>query len=165
MRQQQRYDPYEASALFADGMAMRTPPAGTVSRAPTDTAPAVATGMERGAPVTEIPLAVTPELLALGRHQFDIYCAVCHGADGSGRSLVAENMHGNRPPALLTPEMAARTPGQLFEVISAGRGRMPSYAWALPPTDRWAVIAYLQALRQARRPAGAPAAAAASGPP
>ena len=149
MRQQQRYDPYEGSALFADGMAMRTPPAGTVPREPRDSPPGVATGVAHGAPVHGVPIAVTPELLAAGRHHFDIYCAVCHGADGSGQSPMAENMPGTPPPSLLTAQVATRPAGELFAVISAGKGRMPSYAWALPPADRWAVIAYLRTLQPA----------------
>jgi mono/diheme cytochrome c family protein len=153
MRQQQRLDPYEASTLFADGMAMRTPPVGTVPRESSAASPAIATGVDRGAPVREIPLAVTPELVALGRHQFDIYCAVCHGADGSGRSVMAENMPGGPPPSLLAPEVAARPAGHLFAMISRGQKRMPSYAWALSPLDRWGVIAYLRTLQRARSPA------------
>jgi mono/diheme cytochrome c family protein len=157
MRQQQRLDPYEASTLFADGMAMRTPPAGTVPHESSAASPAIATGVDRGAPVREIPLAITPELLASGQHHFDIYCAVCHGADGAGRSVMAENMPGGPPPSLLTPEVAADPAGHLFAVISDGQKRMPSYGWALPPADRWAVVAYLRALQRARSPTAATA--------
>ena len=154
MRRQQRYGPYEASALFSDGMAMRTPPEGTVAHEGREQTSAVTTGLEGGAPVARIPLAVTPELLAAGLHQFEIHCAVCHGRDGSGRSIMADNMPGGPPPSLLTPQVVSRPAGELFALISAGRGRMPALAWALPPTHRWAVIAYVRTL--------APAAAGAS---
>jgi mono/diheme cytochrome c family protein len=130
MRQQQRADAYEASTFFSDGKVMRTPPAGTVAHDGQETSPP----------------APTPAVLAAGRHHFEIHCAVCHGADGSGRSLMAENMYGSRPPSLLTPAVASQPAGALFELISAGKNRMPSFAWVLPPADRWAVVAYLRTL-------------------
>jgi mono/diheme cytochrome c family protein len=156
MRQQQRYDPYEGSALFADGMAMRAPPAGTVARELRDVPSAVATGLQDGAPVQQLPVAVTPGLLAAGQRAFEVYCDVCHGADGSGRSIMADNMPGPRPPSLVSPEVAAYPPGQLFAVISGGKARMPAFSWALPPSDRWAVIAYIRTVVQTAPAAPAP---------
>jgi mono/diheme cytochrome c family protein len=155
MRQQQRYDPYEASRYFSDGMASRTPPSGTVAYEEGAASSAFATGREHGIPVRQVPAPVTAELLASGARQFAIHCAVCHGADGSGRSLMAENMYGSRPPSLLTPAVAAQPAGALFELISAGKNRMPSFAWALPPADRWAVVAYVRTLSSAQTPAAA----------
>jgi mono/diheme cytochrome c family protein len=74
---------------------------------------------------------------------------------------MAENMPGGPPPSLLAPDAAAQPSGDVFAVISAGKKRMPSYAWALPAAERWAVIAYLRALQRAH-PAAAPSAAGAS---
>ncbi|MBX5480494.1 MAG: cytochrome c [Myxococcaceae bacterium] len=42
-------------------------------------------------------------------------------------------------------------PGFVFSVISEGYGLMPSYAPELSVTDRWAVVAYLEALRLSQR--------------
>jgi mono/diheme cytochrome c family protein len=95
-----------------------------------------------------IPLPVTAELLALGRSRFRIYCAACHGTGGYGGSIVAANMMGRRPPSLRTPAMAAFPAGFVFEVISRGLGRMPSYAAELPVDQRWAVVAYLKQLQR-----------------
>lgn len=148
MRQQQRTDPYEASAVFSDGMAMRVPPTATVPRDARDMPAAVATGLEGGAPVRDIPIPVTPGLVVLGQHHFEIFCAVCHGADGSGGAVMAANMPGKRPPSLLTPTAAAYPAGYLYDVISRGRNRMPAYDWAVPPAERWAVIAYVRALQR-----------------
>ena len=137
MRQQQRYDVYQASPVFSDGKVMQTPPRGTVPRE-------AATG-GGGVPFT-------PAVLQQGRGRFEIYCAVCHGAGGFGGSIVASNMDPPRPPSLRTPAMRARPPAYFFSVISKGLGRMPSYAFALSVEQRWAVVTYLRTL-QAPHPA------------
>ena len=148
MRQQQRYDDYGESRFFRDGMAMRTPPAGTISREELDLGEAATTGKTNGAYVARVPIAITPDLLVEGAQSFGIYCAVCHGEDASGRSVVGSNMRPVHPPSLLTSSAGSLSPGELFEVITGGRGRMPAYAWAIPPAERWAVIAYLARLKE-----------------
>ena len=149
MRQQQRYDPFEASAVFPDGSAMQSPPPGTVAREAVAGPSSVTAGTQGGGFVGGVPLPITPELLAEGRGRFAIYCAVCHGAGGFGGSIVAANMGARRPPSLRTAELRARPAGYVFSVVTQGKGRMPSYAWALSVRQRWAVVAYLGALQAA----------------
>ncbi len=43
-------------------------------------------------------------------------------------------------------EALPHPPGFYFAVITEGYGLMPSYADALKPSERWAVVAYLRAL-------------------
>ncbi len=154
MSEQPRYDVYEASRFFRDSMAMRLPPPGTVSR------DAVleqlkATGRSAaGGYLDSVPVPVTPELLQQGRSRFEIFCAVCHGAGGYGGSVVAANLTERRPPSLRSPMVSARPPGFVFEVISRGLGRMPSYAAQLPVDQRWAVVAYVRQLQS--RPVAGP---------
>src|SRR3954470_14493766 len=107
MSEQPRYDVYEASRFFWNGMTMQVPPAGTVARdAVLDRA--LATGRSAsGAYLTKLPLAVTPELLALGRSRFRIFCGACHGAGGYGGSVVAANLGERRPPSLRSPAVRA----------------------------------------------------------
>jgi hypothetical protein len=52
---------------------------------------------------------------------------------------------------LHSPEIKAVPPGDIFEAITQGYGMMPSYRAQLPPQDRWAVVAYLQALWLSQR--------------
>jgi mono/diheme cytochrome c family protein len=135
MRLQQRANPYGASDAFGDGMAMRLPPSGAVT-------------FDRGATAQEPP-AETDALIARGAKAYRVHCAVCHGDDGSGQSVMTMNMPVVPPPSLLTPRVAAQRPGDLFVVVSAGRNRMPAYGWALSTTDRWAVVAYVRSLQPA----------------
>jgi mono/diheme cytochrome c family protein len=147
MRDQPRANSYAASSVFADGMVMRAPPAGTVAREAT-LDPATATGRDAaGRYVTDVPIAVTPALLATGRSRFRIFCGACHGPGGFGGSIVAENMVARRPPSLRAGAAAVLPAGMLYEVIRGGFGRMPSYAGELTVPERWAVVAYALSIR------------------
>jgi len=107
--------------------------------------------MRAGQPVTVVPLAVTAELLELGRQRFSVFCAVCHGAGGFGGSIVAANMGQPRPPSLRSAIVRARPPGTIFYIATHGIGRMPSYAPQLNTRERWAVVAYLEQLQRESR--------------
>lgn len=148
MRQQQKYELYGASGIFPDGKAMQAPPAGTVARAATLQDGATDA---QGAPVAEVPFAVTPELLAVGDDRFAIHCAVCHGVAGHGGSIVAANMGPPRPPSLHEPSARGRSAGALHQIVVQGIGRMPPYAAALSARERWAVVAWVQHLQRVPR--------------
>ena len=40
--------------------------------------------------------------------------------------------------------------GEIFEVITKGRGRMGAYGGAIPVADRWAIIAHVRVLQAAQ---------------
>lgn len=144
---QPRYEPYGASAFFPDGRAMRAPPEGTVPHEG-DVASLAPEAGAGGATGGTIPVPVTAALLAVGRARFGIYCAVCHGERGDGRSVVGSNMTECPPPSLLALPIRALTPATLHAVIVNGFGRMPSYAAELTPTERWAVVVYVRELQR-----------------
>jgi len=150
MRTQQRYDSYAASEFFPDSMTMRTPPVGTLSREEAELGDSVVSGKRAGAALAKIPVSITPELVRIGLTDFNVYCATCHGERASGGGLVGSNLKPP-PPALNTDDVRAISDGELFETITKGRDRMPAYGWALPPVERWAVIAYLRSLPRAAR--------------
>jgi len=129
MRQQQRADPYGQSAVFSNAMVMRAPPEGTI---PMD---------------QEITASRSGDLLARGEHEFQIFCAVCHGADGSGNSIMAANMP-DTTPSLLAGQAIERSDSELFDLLSHGRNGMPAFDWAMPTMDRQAVVAYVRMLQQ-----------------
>lgn len=141
---QDRFQVWQRCAFFADGRAMRTPPAGTLPR---DATPGGA-GVSGGAYLAQIPLPVTRPFLLEGKDRFEIYCAPCHGLLGDGSSVVAANMNLRRPPALVGPLAGELPPGRIYQVIDEGYGLMRSYAEDLTaPEERWAVVAYLRALQ------------------
>jgi mono/diheme cytochrome c family protein len=141
----QRYDAYQASEFYPDGLAMRHPPAGTVPfRSAVD--PVLATGLgPDGRPTGVLPVAITAASLARGRLKFDVHCAVCHGVLGDGESQVAMNMALRRPPSL--HDRRGLSDGEIFRIITGGYGLMPSYAAEISIEDRWSVVAYVRALQ------------------
>lgn len=147
MIDQPRFTSYEACEVCPDGTIMMSPPEGAVARGPRAANPAVADGRAGGAWVAEIPIPVDRALLSRGRGRFDIFCAACHGRLGNGVSQVAENMVLREPPSLLRPPVSDYPAGRVYAAITAGYGLMRSYANELPPVDRWAVVAYVEALR------------------
>jgi mono/diheme cytochrome c family protein len=71
------------------------------------------------------PIAPTPEGLAQARKFFGYNCAMCHGKGGDGKGDLAEEMklelHDWRDPSTIEK----MTDGELFWIISNGKGKMP----------------------------------------
>lgn len=154
---QPRERAFRPSDWYADGLAMRPPPKGTVPRERRTMNPVLTAGIAgytgavapNGERVvryaSKIPLPVTPAFLALGRKHYDITCGTCHGPFGDGRSIVGTQMALRPPPSLLS--YTNRAPGYIFEVATRGFGMMASYAAELTVEERWAVVAYIRALQ------------------
>src|SRR5206468_7176371 len=70
------------------------------------------------------PITPSPEGLAEARKQYGYDCAMCHGKDGGGKGDLAQDMklelHDWRDPSTIEK----MTDGELFWVISYGRGKM-----------------------------------------
>ncbi len=109
------------------------------------------TGCSAAAYAPEVPLAVTPDLLAVGKQRFGTYCATCHGPDGQGHTAVAEAMEIEKPKSLVAGPVRDYPPGRVFRTVTFSYKRMPSYRNELDERERWAVIAYVRSL-----PAGPP---------
>lgn len=153
MMVQRRADPFAATRVFADGRVMRAPPAGTAPYEARPYDPAREEGYVDGRAAPRVPIPLTRAVLELGRHHFDRVCAACHGVLGDGVSVVARAMRLRPPPSLHVGPPATKTPGEVFRVVSVGYGLMPSYAHTLDVDERWAVVAYLSALRLSQRAA------------
>lgn len=96
------------------------------------------------------PLAPTPAVLRLGQDRYNVFCAVCHGRTGNkDDGYVAGRVAGIL--SIDTENVASMPDGQIYHIISNGRGRMPDYRAQLLPDERWAVIHYVRALGLAAR--------------
>jgi len=135
MVSQPKYQEYEPAALFRNGRVLQVPVAGTVAR--DDPA--------RAAQASERP-ALTAELLARGRQQFDIFCAPCHSRTGDGDGMAVQRGMP-RPPSYQVDRLRAAPDQHFFDVITKGHGAMYSYAARVKPRDRWAIVAYIRALQ------------------
>jgi mono/diheme cytochrome c family protein len=169
MGSQMKYKEQQTNALFNDGRADRPMIPGTVARGHLDNddhyyrgftwVTDAKTGKRAPKFYDTFPkqVKIDPALLARGRQRFIIYCAPCHGWDGSGHGPVneravevAQHDSGTKwiPAAdLHSDAVRARPVGHLFNTITHGIRSMPPYAAQVPVADRWAIVAYVRALQ------------------
>lgn len=151
MAEQPKLKPQSASAWFADGRAQRLPVSGSVAwgRRAGRPDPGFLQSAGEAFAAGKIPLPLDRALLERGRHLFTIYCAPCHGESGHGDGVMTH--YGlNPPPSYHGLRLRSMAPGELFKVVTLGKGQMASYADRLGRfSDRWAVVAYVRALQRA----------------
>lgn len=105
---------------------------------------AQAGGSENKIPQEEIdkknPVKPTPEGLAGARRMYSYDCAMCHGTSGDGKGDLAESMkltlHDWRDPG----SIANMTDGELFYIISNGKGKMMSEKERASEAVRWNLV-------------------------
>lgn len=146
MADQARYEPLEASELFADGRASRPLIEGTVARGRLRIDEHRYTGKVDGEAVEAFPFEVDRQVLERGRERYEIFCTPCHGEVGNGDGLVVQRGF-RRPSSFHVPRLRQEPPGYFFDVITNGFGAMSSYAAQVPVDDRWAIVAYIRALQ------------------
>ena len=65
------------------------------------------------------PVLASPGDLRDSRLHFADHCAICHGNDGSGRTMIGGGLYP-KPPDLRLPETQNLTDGELFWIIENG---------------------------------------------
>jgi mono/diheme cytochrome c family protein len=125
----------------------------------TPASPVAAATLLAWLPYTDtFPMTIDKAVLERGKERFNIFCAVCHDAAGTGQGMIPSrgfthppNFHTDdaRGLRLKGIKMSLREApvGYFFQVITQGYGAMPRYALQVPPADRWAIIAYIRALQ------------------
>ena len=135
MDSQPKYHEYEPGGLFSNGRVLQAPPQGTVAR---DDAARIEEARQKP--------AVTEQILARGREQYDVFCSPCHDRTGSGHGIVVQR--GMPAPASLHGQRLRDADDQHFyDVISNGYGAMYAHGDRIRPRDRWAIVAYIRALQ------------------
>ncbi len=71
-------------------------------------------------------------------------CVVCHGQDGGG-SQVGKTMN---VPDLRSPAVQKQTDSELAQIISDGRGGMPSFKGSLNDDQIHGLVTYIRSLAQ-----------------
>ena len=149
MHDQPKLKPLARSDFFADERASRPQVEGTIARGQLRDDSPFYTGKVDGQLTDELPVPLTPELLATGRTRFDTFCAPCHGRTGEGNGMVVER--GFKKPNSFHTERIRQMPiGHFFDAMTNGFGAMADYRAQVPVADRWAVAAYVRALQLSR---------------
>jgi mono/diheme cytochrome c family protein len=175
---QPKFREQETNPLFEDDRAMRPRVPGTVARGSLETDGNYYHGFVRRyngdgkyivvfADTLPPSLTRTPKmtkaLLERGQREFDIFCYVCHGYDGSGRGPVNQRamelkaidtdpqhplgMSWTPAAQLYSDVIRAEPDGKIFNTITNGIRTMPSYGAQISVEDRWAIVSYVRALQ------------------
>jgi cytochrome c5 len=86
------------------------------------------------------PVKPTPEGLAAARKVYGYDCAMCHGSKGDGKGDIVDSMkltmHDWHDPASLE----GKTDGEIFFIITKGKGKMMGEGDRVPETMRWNMV-------------------------
>jgi len=146
---QPKYKAQAESNFFYDGKTMRPPVPNTVARGELEHDRALLEGRdEEGAFVTESPVAVNAALLARGAERYGIYCLPCHGERGDGRGMLFERAQIQSGNLVGDERIRDLSDGEIFEVITNGKGLMQGYRYPVPAHDRWAIIAHVRSMQR-----------------
>ncbi len=146
MHDQPRYESYEASDFFTDGMASRIPPEGTIPQGGLRQGELLYTGKVDGKDSELFPFPITQNILVRGQNRYNIYCSPCHDKVGTGKGIIVRRGM-KQPPSFHIARLREAPPGYFFDVMSNGFGVMFSYSSRVQPRDRWAIAAYIRALQ------------------
>lgn len=90
------------------------------------------------------PLPPTEANIAEGAALFQEKCAVCHGFDGRGHTMIGTNVYPRVPS--LRDVMPTISDGQAFVYIHDGIRNTAMPAWSLPERQIWQIIVFLRHL-------------------
>ncbi|MBI4164529.1 MAG: cytochrome c [Acidobacteria bacterium] len=136
---------FSPNPVFADGKTLQKPAPGTIPRGllPLHYQATPEDAHRAGEELTN-PYSLNNEnALKRGASVYANFCLACHGPTRAGDGPVARR--GYPPPPAQPPPIKD---GEMFHIITYGRGNMPSHAGQLSREDRWKVILYIRSLQQ-----------------
>lgn len=94
------------------------------------------------------PMPLTPDLIVEARHHFADHCAVCHGNDGSGKTVVGQNLYP-KAPDMRQQATQSLSDGDLYFIIHNGIRLSGMPAWGAESdhdNDSWALVHFIRHL-------------------
>ncbi|RPJ55080.1 MAG: cytochrome c [Acidobacteria bacterium] len=149
MRDGAKLKPLEKTQFFPDGRSQRPFVDGTVPRglaAVDENQVYLQTGKVNGQLGDTMPYPLTADVLKRGQERFEIYCTPCHDRLGNGQGMIVQRGLA-RPPSYHIDRLRQAPLGHFVDVMTHGFGAMYSYAYRVPPRDRWAIAAYIRVLQ------------------
>jgi len=131
------YNPY--------GMTMRDPVPNTVKRSSYLPYRIPKDSLELAAFIKN-PLASTEDVLKEGKVLYTRYCIHCHGEKGMGDGLVGIAYKG--VTAYNSRAVKNKSEGEIFHVITHGKGRMWAHGSQVSIENRWKIVKYVQTLQK-----------------
>ena len=95
------------------------------------------------------PIQPTEETLREARLHFADHCAICHGNDGVGKTMMGRGLYP-KPPDLRQPGTQKLSDGELFWIVENGVRftGMPSFASHGDTDDSWKLVLFIRHLPQ-----------------
>jgi predicted CXXCH cytochrome family protein len=90
------------------------------------------------------PLQPNEAGLAAGASLFQQNCAVCHGFDGGGRTMIGTNVYPRAPA--LRQALPVLTDGQIFTFVHDGIRNTAMPAWNFTDQQIWQIVLFLRHL-------------------
>ena len=100
--------------------------------------------MNAGAVFLMLSLVTFP-VLADGHALFKTKCALCHGADGSGKTPTGKAM---RVKDLGSTDVQKKSDAELLDIIAEGRGKMPAYKTRLTAGQLDELVKVVRAMKK-----------------
>ena len=146
MHNQPKFYPQRPTTFYTDGRSVRPQMEDTVARNQLHDNSYFYTGLQGDKEGDGFPLTVTPELMARGQEQYNVFCTPCHSRVGNGVGMIVER--GYKPAGNFHTDRLRGAPlGHFYSVIANGYGAMPEYGSMVSPENRWAIVAYIRALQ------------------
>jgi mono/diheme cytochrome c family protein len=92
------------------------------------------------------PIPETGESLEKGQLLYERFCLHCHGDGGKGDGPVAKMYKG--VPVYSSDALKDMTDGHIYHVITHGKGRMWPHGSQVSPADRWLIVQYVHQLQK-----------------
>lgn len=149
------YKAYSPNPNFNDSLTNRLPVDGSVSRGsfyfpyPGATLAERAVNQSKASKELNNPVAVSDDVLANGKEQYQVFCSSCHGIKGKGDGhLYTSKLFPAKPTSLVEAYVQGKPDGEIYYVITYGSisGLMGPHGSQVQPSDRWDIIHFLRKL-------------------
>jgi mono/diheme cytochrome c family protein len=133
------------SAVILSGLAVSSA-AGRIGQ---DTAPAPAGASAKS------PVKTTAESQAHAKKLYEVDCALCHNANGDGKSDLAKDMDLKLMDWTDPKSLATTSDKELFDIIRKGKGKMPAEEEGRAKDEAvWNLVVYIRSMSK-NQPASA----------
>jgi len=144
------YETNTKNPNFENGMTMRAPVAGTISREfiPFEYTNDPESRKLAGKELIN-PLLKSPEALSRGKQVYATFCIGCHGIAGNGDGrLFTSGLYPLKPLTLSGESAVKLKDGEIYHTITLGIRSMGAHGSQIRPDDRWKLILYIRTLQE-----------------
>jgi mono/diheme cytochrome c family protein len=144
------YETNSPNPNFRDGMTMRTPVPGTVSRdfLPFEYTSDPESRIKAGNELVN-PMLPNAENIARGKEVYTTFCIGCHGVKGEGDGrLFTSGLYPLKPLTLAGSSAQKLKDGEIYHTITLGIRSMGAHGSQIRPEDRWKLVLYIRTLQE-----------------